>query len=204
MDNFFATVSYRYGHSEVMEIVQRLDENGQEIPAGHLLLFESYFRPTNGLAAGIEPLLRGMSVGQQSSGSPHFPSALQTYLFGNPVHRGTDLFARNIQRGRDHGIPDYNSAREHLGLQRKATFEDITTQTYLQRILEALYGDVGSIDAYIGGLSEDAHMDSNIGELFYVSMLEQYVRIRDGDRFYFENSENGLFAEEEVNSIRAT
>eukprot|EP00803_Ostreobium_quekettii_P004321 evm.model.scf_501.2 EVM.evm.TU.scf_501.2 scf_501:9997-17031(+) len=204
VDSFFATVSYRYGHSEVMDIIPRIDDEGHEVPAGHLLLYESFFQPTKGLAAGIEPLLRGLAFSQQAAGVPHFPNALQTYLFGAPMHGGTDLFARNIQRGRDHGIPDYNSARQHMGLERKTSFEDITTEIYLQRILEETYGDVDSIDAYIGGLAEDAYLDSNIGELFYVSMLDQYVRIRNGDRFYFENSRNGLFTEEEINTIRAT
>ena len=100
VDSFFATVSYRYGHSEIMDVIPRVDDDGHEITAGHLLLYESYFQPTKGLSAGIEPLLRGMSYWQQAGGAPHFPTALQTYLFGSPLHGGTDLFARNIQRGR--------------------------------------------------------------------------------------------------------
>ena len=31
----------------------------------------------------------------------------------------------NIQRGRDHGLPDYNTARESLGLKRKESFMEI-------------------------------------------------------------------------------
>lgn len=33
--------------------------------------------------------------------------------------------AVNIQRGRDHGLPDYNTAREAYGLARKENFHDI-------------------------------------------------------------------------------
>ncbi|CAD7702568.1 unnamed protein product, partial [Ostreobium quekettii] len=51
VDNFFSTVSYRYGHSEVGDVILRLDENGNEIPDGHLPLFEVFFFPTKALAA---------------------------------------------------------------------------------------------------------------------------------------------------------
>jgi dual oxidase len=33
--------------------------------------------------------------------------------------------AINIQRGRDHGLSDYNTARRHYGLQQKSDFLDI-------------------------------------------------------------------------------
>ena len=36
-----------------------------------------------------------------------------------------DLMAQNIQRGRDHGLPDYNTARVSLGLSKIENFSEI-------------------------------------------------------------------------------
>lgn len=48
----------------------------------------------------------------QSQADVVFASPFQHHLFGNPSHWGTDLISRNIQRSRDHGIPDYNTVRQ--------------------------------------------------------------------------------------------
>lgn len=60
------------------------------------------------------------------------------------------------------------------------------------------------MDAYVGGLAEEPHMNSSLGELFYTSIQEQFTRLRDGDRFYFEHIGNGLFTEEEIHIIKNT
>ena len=71
-------------------------------------------------------------------------------------------------------------------------------------MLKELYGDVNNIDAYIGGMAEDHISQTNLGPLFYASLKEQYGRIRDGDRLFYENVENGRFTEAEITKIRAT
>jgi len=51
---------------------------------------------------------------------------------------------------------------------------------------------LANIDAYPAGLLE-ARPDS-LGELFTSVILEQFLRIRDADRFWFENVDNGRVA----------
>ena len=51
----------------------------------------------------------------------HITEDLRSMLFVNPGKvTGLDLSVFNIQRGRDHGLPDYNSMREAYGLSRRA------------------------------------------------------------------------------------
>ena len=46
-------------------------------------------------------------------------------MFGTLDFSRRDLMALNIQRARDHGLPDYNSIREAYGLSRVDSWEDI-------------------------------------------------------------------------------
>lgn len=100
IDAFFATAALRFGHSTIYDVVLRVDDEGREIPAGHLLLYESFYHPTSAFSAGIESILRGASFARQAEVTPIFSNALKNFLYGAPKHGGQDLLALNIQRGR--------------------------------------------------------------------------------------------------------
>lgn len=50
---------------------------------------------------------------------------LRGFVLGSLSSSRRDLMAINIMRGRDHGLPDYNTARAHYGLAQRRTFDDI-------------------------------------------------------------------------------
>eukprot|EP00882_Tetradesmus_deserticola_P003331 GHRQ01003527.1.p1 GENE.GHRQ01003527.1~~GHRQ01003527.1.p1 ORF type:complete len:439 (+),score=120.10 GHRQ01003527.1:302-1618(+) len=110
-DTFFSTVAYRYGHSTISDVILRLGPDWREHPKGHLTLEASYFNPNVVLSAGLEPLLRGLMAMPQGDIESRWSAAVVGNLFGASTINGTDLVAINIQRGRDHGIPDYNTCR---------------------------------------------------------------------------------------------
>jgi hypothetical protein len=116
---------------------------------------------------------------------------VRSFLFGEPGHGGFDLAALNIQRGRDHGLADYNQVRMNLGLMPVTSFADITSDTDLQHKLQHVYGSVDNIDLWIGGLAEDHVEGSSVGETFYAILTDQFSRLRNGDRFWYQNILDG-------------
>jgi hypothetical protein len=77
-----------------------------------------------------------------------------------------DLASLNIQRGRDHGLADYNTVRAGIGLARVTSMAQVTSDTALQAKLLSLYGSVDSMDLWVAGLAEDHLPGSSVGQTF--------------------------------------
>jgi hypothetical protein len=61
----------------------------------------------------------------------------------------------------------------------------------LQRALEQTYGNVNNIDLWIGGLAEDHMPGASVGPTFQRILVDQFQRLRDGDRFWYEKDFQG-------------
>ncbi len=150
VSNIFATGAYRFGHTMVSPTLLRLKRNGRPIKAGHLALRDAFFSPKETIDHGIEPVLRGL-VTQRAEGIDNFiVDDMRNFLFAHGS-KGFDLSALNIQRGRDHGLPDYNASREQWGLPRVSSFAQITPDVEVQRMLAAAYASVDDIDRWWPG-----------------------------------------------------
>lgn len=91
-----------------------------------------------------------------------------------------------------------------MGLAPVKSFSEISPDTQLAATLQQQYGSVDNVDAYVGGLAEPHFGQAHVGELFFRSIQDQMLRLRDGDWWYFENTNNSLFNSSEIQEIRNT
>lgn len=197
--NVFATAALRFGHTLINPFLLRLDHNYDLLNAssdysGHLPLHQTFFAPHRLVEeGGIDPLLRGLLWGPSKSprADQMVNSQLTERLFSLARDVSLDLAAINIQRGRDHGLTDYNQWRKFCNLSLALTFDDLKSEIGNNKIrnkLRKLYGNPNNIDLWVGGIAEDVMPGAKVGPTFRCLLIEQFRRLRDGDRFYFEVS----------------
>ena len=77
-----------------------------------------FFRPSFLNETMMEKLVRGTSETIMKKRNPEMVNQLRNLLIPGPSDRVTnlDLFALNIQRAKDHGLPNYNEVRKSYGL----------------------------------------------------------------------------------------
>nr|XP_020043767.1 lactoperoxidase isoform X1 [Castor canadensis] len=202
------TFAFRFGHLEIPSTVSRLDENYQpwgsesELPL-HTLFFNTWRIAKDG---GIDPLVRGLLAKKAKlmKQNKMMTGELRNKLF-QPTHtiHGFDLASINIQRGRDHGQPAYNSWRGFCGLSQPRTLEELSTvlrNEMLAKKFLGLYGTPDNIDIWIGAIAEPLVKRGRVGPLLACLLGQQFQRIRDGDRFWWENP--GVFTEKQQDSLK--
>ncbi len=199
ISNEFATAAFRFGHSMLGTDIEFLDNQGNEVHDA-IGLKESFFAPQIIEQNGIDEVMKYLASDRAQEIDTKIVDDLRNFLFGPPGSGGMDLAALNIQRGRDHGLASYNSTRMAYGMRSVASFAEITTDIALQRALQSAYGTVDKVELWVGGLAEDHMPGASIGPLFGRIIANQFQRLRDGDRFWYESEFQG----QELAEIRAT
>ncbi len=200
----FSTVAFRFGRSLLSGEIERQGNNGQAV-AADVPLEEDFFDPNilngEGQPSTVDPLtglastdigavLKGDADGNSQASDVQTINEVRDELFNEVipgVGYGQDLIALDIQRGRDQGIGSYNEVRQALGLPAVTSFSQITSNVQVQKELQEAYGNVNNIDAFEGGLAEDHVPGSDVGPLFQAILVNQFTRLRDGDRFFYLN-----------------
>jgi hypothetical protein len=189
ISNEFSTAAFRLGHSMLGDDIELVDNDGKELPG--MSLADGFFNPDVVKQNGIGTLLKGSATGNAEEVDTIAVDSVRNFLFGPPGAGGLDLISLNIQRGRDHGLADYNSSRAAFGLPKVKSFAQITSDPEMQKKLKDLYGSVDNIDMWVGALAEDHVKGSSTGPLIRSVLVDQFTRLRDGDRFFYKNQFHG-------------
>ena len=210
ISNEFATVAFRFAHSlipshflptldpvRVSDISCPLKQN--------FFHFDQFSIGTDNSARAWENLLLGIQYQQSPAMDTAMSNSVIDFLFCGehcllPEGFGQDLAARNIQRGRDHGLPSYAKFREFCNLPKLTNWSSkpINIKTEIWDKLQSVYVNVDDIDPFTGGLAEDSVPDGLVGKTFSCIIGQQFEVLKNGDRFFFthnthgEKSEKGL------------
>jgi peroxidase len=185
----FSTAAFRVGHSEVSDTQAGLDN------AGNVTFSQSLAQAFFNTAAideanGINALLRGVTADSSQATDVYAVAALRNLLFA-PLVGGdidqVDLIAIDIQRQRDVGLGTLNQTRKALGLSSYTSFTQVTSDPVLRANLESVYGTVGNLDLFMGGLAEDHAQGAKVGPTFQAIIARQFQALRSGDRFFWLN-----------------
>lgn len=207
VSDIFTTAAFRLGHTMVGNVVPRRDAAMNSLPS--LDMSEIFFAPQHIIRDGIESFIRGSVKRPAQEIDTLVHSALRNFLFTNVQgEEGFDLIALNLQRSRDHDIPSYNNVRQLFGLRPVRQFSDITRNQALQNRLQSAYGTVDRIEAWVGLVAEDHVRGSSMGRTMLNVWRREFIRMRDGDLFFFENpnlfSEDVLAAMPSLRNLKGT
>ena len=180
----FSAAAFRVGHTMLSPNLLLIGADGQQ---QQMSLARSLFNPTFVVDNGISAILSGLAAQPAQQVNPLVVDEVRNMLLKEPNGPVFDLAALNIQRGRDHGVGDYNTVRRAYGLAPVDSFAGISSDRNLQRVLRRAYGDVDDLDLWVAALAEDHVAGAMVGETLRAIIADQFRRLRDGDRFWFEN-----------------
>ena len=179
ISNEFSTAAFRIGHTTLANELL-IGSEGDSVA-----LAEAFFRPDFVYANGIEGILEGLTIQEMQEVDNLIVDGVRNFLDDGP---GFDLAAINIQRGRDHGLPDFNTMRTAIGLDPISDFSEMTSNEELAQQFRDVYGTPDNADPWLAMISEDQLPGTMVGETMSAYLVDQFERLRTGDRFYFENA----------------
>ncbi|CAG2251263.1 PXDN [Mytilus edulis] len=203
--NSFAAAALRYAHSLIMPTQAYLDRtyrNEESFSLETQQLNPHMVVQENGRR--LEDLVRWTTYKPCMTSDRMFEDGIRNNLFGI-----SDLPARNVQRGRDHGLPSYNEFRSFCGLPRANNFNTGRNRGGLRdhsrenaRLLQQTYQSINDIDLFVGAITERLAPGADVGPTFACLIAKQFDVLKRGDSFWYENQGQQGFSEAKVNAIK--
>ena len=196
----FSTAAFRFGHSMINGMFTKKNPTNQK-HVKDISLSDTFFNRDEYQGKGVEQLLAGLGEKKAQARDRYVSNELTRFLFKptgqqeNPSF-GQDLIARNIARGRDHGIPSFATFYSKVGPNSDAnkgfncwgelpeTFDNSTWE-----LLKKVYIHPKDIDLFVGGLLEKNTVGGGVlGHTFGWIVAEQFRRLKEGDRFFLTHT----------------
>jgi len=201
--NTFSTAAMRFGHSLIAGVIKSFNIFGSETKS--VPLTKSQFAPYDLYDnLTLESFVRGLATQKAQAMDADMAAELTDHLFQQDDEKfGLDLVSLNIQRGRDHGLAPYTSWRNLCGLSPVKSWKmlaKIFPQNIVPR-LQAIYDKVEDVDLFVGGLLETAE-EGILGPTFLCLVGDQFQRLKTGDRFWYENSGEQAFTEQQLAELK--
>jgi len=210
ISNSFATAAFRFGHTLIQgtgNMFSSLD--GRSL--GSYQLRYNYHNTSlylQGNGETFENIVTGHTRQPCQKYDRYVTEDLTNFLFAEQhgLKFGTDLMARNIARGRDHGLPGYNKFRQICNMSlitsMKRTPPEFNPEKWAR--LTALYTRPDDIDLWTAALSENHLSDGVVGPTFGCIIAQQFNRLKFGDRFFFTTEgESGSLTSKEFRFVRS-
>ena len=197
IENGFATAAFRFGHSMIQGLIEIRDHNSNEV-LEEARVRDDFFNAENFVAPnGVDNLIFGLTQQPAARMDELVTEDVTNHLFQEPgSDHGGDLVARNIQRGRDHGLPSYVAFYDKYFGDSK-TSEDMdcwghrpsTISEANWDVLRTIYEHPHHIDLFVGGLAETPVSGGLTGPVFNAIKLKQFYNLMFGDRFFFTHKD---------------
>merc|ERR1719233_1886773 len=196
ISNEFATAAFRFGHSLIpnsFNLAPRpVRTKSMSCPVKDTFSqFEEFNIGSDLSGKAWQNMVRGIIEQESPRMDASINKAVLNFLSCGedceiPGGFGQDLAARNIQRGRDHGLQPYTKYRV------KCNLTDLTDwATRPEEIgeidwnnMKKVYTNVADIDLFVGGIAEISN-DGLVGSTFGCLIGDQFRNLKSGDRFFF-------------------
>ena len=171
VNNLFSTAAFRL-HLTSTTRIERVAANGKRMAPLEMNETTGWFMTAAELQnkyGGVDHIVLRSLISAATPGSAHeMDTQLRNRLFGKKL----DLLALNIQRGRDHGLPNYRDVRQAFGLSQSGT-------KYIEnlQLVQEIYGGTNEdMDVYAGMLLETPR--PVVGETAASIIVEQFQRLK--------------------------
>jgi len=219
----FSTAAFRVVHDLVALPVLVLFENcSYSVPpltTGVPTQERSNCVPAYFASVGVEAVVRG-AVNQyaQTQDFKIVDGIRNVHLSATTRGGNLDVETSNIFRGREHRLASFDVIRkyhtgkslyEERGCSHGVTvdpiqcFDLITNNRTHALLLQQYYQTVSQIDAYVGLITESYRHPYIFPPTATQVIIEQFSKVRSGDFWWYENTENGQFTQPEIHSINS-